>query len=121
MNGKQMCGAKASSAGKDGWYMVSAWVVGHGIVLGQRKSNEISAIPELLHVLAVEGCVVTIDAMGCQTEIAEKIINQQADYMLTVKGNQKTLAENLAETSSRWMGRYLFAQDFTCLIFMQSP
>jgi hypothetical protein len=85
MDGKQMRGAKQAPAGKEGLYMVSAWAVEHGIVLGQRKvdekSNEITAIPELLNVLDVEGCVVTIDAMGCQTEIAEKIITQHADYI----------------------------------------
>ncbi len=101
MDGKQMRGAKDIAAGKDGLYMVSAWAVEHGIVLGQRKvdekSNEIKAIPELLDVLALEGCIVTIDAMGCQTEIAEKIISQHADYMLAVKGNQGTLAEDIAD------------------------
>lgn len=61
------------------------------------KSNEITAIPELLDVLAIEGCVVTIDAMGCQTQIAEKIIDQQADYMLAVKGNQGTLVDDIAD------------------------
>jgi predicted transposase YbfD/YdcC len=101
MDGKQMRGSKDGAAGKEGLYMVSAWAADRGIVLGQRrvdeKSNEITAIPELLDVLALEGCVVTIDAMGCQTEIAEKIINQQADYMLAVKGNQGTLAEDIAD------------------------
>lgn len=101
MDGKQMRGAKDAPVGKEGLYMVSAWAVDQGIVLGQRKvdekSNEITAIPELLDVLEVEGCVVTIDAMGCQTEIAEKIINQQANYMLAVKGNQGTLAEDIAD------------------------
>ena len=101
MDGKQMRGAKDVPAGKQGLYMVSAWAVEQGIVLGQRKvdekSNEITAIPELLDVLALEGCVVTIDAMGCQTDIAEKIIDQKADYMLAVKGNQGTLAEDVAD------------------------
>lgn len=101
MDGKQMRGAKDIPHGKEGLYMVSAWAVEQGIVLGQRKvdekSNEITAIPELLDVLAVDGCVVTIDAMGCQTEIAEKIVNQNADYMLAVKGNQGTLAEDIID------------------------
>lgn len=100
-DGKQMRGAKDIPAGKEGLYMVSAWAVDQGLVLGQRKvaekSNEIPAIPELLDVLALEGCVVTIDAMGCQTEIAEKIIDQHADYMLAVKGNQGTLAEDITD------------------------
>ena len=101
MDGKQMRGSKDGRFGKDGLYMVSAWAVEHGMVLGQRKvdekSNEITAIPELLEVLDVTGCIVTIDAMGCQREIAEKIVSQQADYMLAVKGNQGTLAQDITD------------------------
>jgi predicted transposase YbfD/YdcC len=101
IDGKQMRGAKDVAAGKEGLYMVSAWAVEQGIVLGQRKvaekSNEITAIPELLEVLDIAGCVVTIDAMGCQTNIAEKIIQHRADYMLAVKGNQGTLEEDIAD------------------------
>jgi predicted transposase YbfD/YdcC len=67
-------------------------------VLGQvktnQKSNEITAIPELLKVLDIECCIVTIDAMGCQTKIAETIIERQADYLLAVKKNQKELYSN---------------------------
>ena len=81
-----MRGAKDVPLQKAGLYMVSAWAAEQGIVLGQRKvddkSNEITAIPELLEVLALEGCVVTIDAMGCPTEIAEKIIAREADYIV---------------------------------------
>jgi len=101
LDGKQMRGAQDVPMEKAGLYMVSAWAAEQGIVLGQRKvddkSNEISAIPELLEVLALEGCVVTIDAMGCQTEIAEKIIACEADYMLAVNGNQGTLAEDVSD------------------------
>ena len=101
IDGKQMRGAKDIPKGKEGLYMVSAWAAEQGIVLGQskvdEKSNEITAIPELLDVLAVEGCVVTIDAIGCQTEIAQKIVDQQADYMLAVKGNQGTLFEDIVD------------------------
>ena len=101
LDGKQMRGAKDVPLGKEGIYRVSAWAADQSIVLGQRKvdekSNEITAIPELLDVLAIEGCVVTIDAMGCQTQIAEKIIDQQADYMLAVKGNQGTLVDDIAD------------------------
>ena len=65
------------------------------MVLGQvkvdAKSNEITAIPELLYMLEVAGCIVTIDAMGCQTDVAEKIVSKEADYVLSVKGNQVTL------------------------------
>jgi hypothetical protein len=78
-------------------HRVSAWSSENGVVLGQEKtaekSNEITAIPELLEVLELKGCIVTIDAMGCQTEIAEKIIKKKADYVLALKGNQNTLYE----------------------------
>jgi len=76
-------------------HMVSAWAYGNGMVLGQvktnEKSNEITAIPELLKVLELEGCIVTIDAMGCQKTIANKIIEKKADYVLGLKGNQGNL------------------------------
>ena len=69
--------------------MVSAFATANGIVLGQKKtnekSNEITAIPELLQLLDIKGGIVTIDAMGCQKEIANKIIEKQADYVLAVK------------------------------------
>lgn len=78
-------------------HMVSAWATENGVVLGQRKvdakSNEITAIPELLDLLALKGCIVTIDAMGCQRAIAQKIIEQGADYVLALKGNQPTLEQ----------------------------
>jgi predicted transposase YbfD/YdcC len=77
-------------------HMVSAWCSQNsGLVLGQlkteSKSNEITAIPELLKLLAIKGCIVTIDAMGCQTKIVNQIIDQEGDYLLTLKSNhQKT-------------------------------
>lgn len=78
-------------------HMVSAWATENGVVLGQRKvdakSNEITAIPELLDLLALKGCIVTIDALGCQRAIAQKIIEQGADYVLALKGNQPTLEQ----------------------------
>lgn len=71
------------------------------MILGQlktsSKSNEITAIPELLDMLLVKGCIITIDAMGCQKDIAEKIIGKKADYVLALKGNQPTLFENVVE------------------------
>ena len=83
-------------------HMVSAWATRNRVVLGQvkteEKSNEITAIPELLGLLYLKGCIVTIDAMGCQKEIAAKIIHEGADYCLTVKDNQPTLREDLAST-----------------------
>jgi predicted transposase YbfD/YdcC len=80
--------------------MVSAWSVANGLVLGQRKvdekSNEITAIPLLLEALDLTGCIVTIDAMGCQREIAQQIIEQEGDYVLSLKGNQGQLHEDVA-------------------------
>jgi len=75
-------------------HMVSAWCSDHGgLGMGQvkteSKSNEIKAIPELLHLLAIKGCIVTIDAMGCQTAIARQIRDQDGDYLLALKGNHK--------------------------------
>ncbi|MCI0554070.1 MAG: ISAs1 family transposase [Anaerolineae bacterium] len=79
--------------------MVSAWACTNRLVLGQvkvdDKSNEITAIPALLQVLEVAGCIVTIDAIGCQTEIAETIIDKQADYVLALKDNQGRLFEDV--------------------------
>lgn len=81
-------------------YIVSAWASENGLALGQvkvdEKSNEITAIPELLHALELEGCVVTIDAMGCQKDIAAKIIAKKADYVLALKGNHATVHEEVA-------------------------
>lgn len=75
--------------------MVSAWATEAEVVLGQlavdEGSNEITAIPKLLRLLDLKGCIVTIDAIGCQKEIAQQIIDQQADYLLAVKGNQEHL------------------------------
>ena len=86
---------------KQAIHMVSAWAKTNGVVLGQvkteEKSNEITAIPRLLEVLALKGCIVTIDAMGCQTQIAKKIVDAGADYVLAVKGNQEELYRDLEE------------------------
>ena len=80
-------------------HMVSAWASENRVLLGQRKteekSNEIIAIPQLLELLAISGCIVTIDAMGCQTEIAQKVIDQEGDYLLAVKKNQGHLYEDI--------------------------
>ena len=81
--------------GKSAIHVVSAWAVRNRVILGQvkteDKSNEITAIPELLKVLDINGCVVTTDAMGCQKEIARQIVDQGADYVLSLKGNQGNL------------------------------
>jgi predicted transposase YbfD/YdcC len=80
-------------------YVVSAWAESNGLVLGQLKvqdkSNEITAVPELLRVLELAGCIVTVDAMGCQKKIAKEIIEADADYVLALKGNQETVHEEV--------------------------
>lgn len=79
--------------------MVSAWATEAEVVLGQlqvaEQSNEITAIPKLLRLLDLKGCIVTVDAIGCQKEIAQQIIDQEADYLLAVKGNQDHLLEDM--------------------------
>jgi len=78
-------------------YVVSAWADSNNLVLGQLKvtdkSNEITAVPELLRVLELSGCIVTLDAMGCQKKIAREIVEADADYVLALKGNQETVHE----------------------------
>ena len=78
-------------------HMISAWACKSRLVLGQEatdeKSNEITAIPKLLEVLELKGCIVTIDAMGCQHEIASQIVSQEGEYVLGLKGNQGNLSE----------------------------
>lgn len=100
IDGKTIRGAKQHGK-KSPIHMVSAWAHNNNLVLGQvkvnEKSNEITAIPTLLEVLSVENSIVTIDAMGCQTAIAEKIIEKQADYVLAVKNNQEQLFENITD------------------------
>lgn len=87
------------AGGKGAVHMVSAWSSAQKLVLGARatdeKSNEITAIPELLDLLALKGAIVTLDAMGCQKKIAEKIIDKGADYVLGLKGNQGTLRDDV--------------------------
>jgi predicted transposase YbfD/YdcC len=98
IDGKTIKGAK-SSGNKSPVHMVSAWASESNLVLGQvkvtDKSNEITAIPELLKVLALKETIITIDAMGCQKDIAEAIINNEADYILAVKANQGHLYEDI--------------------------
>lgn len=97
IDGKVLRRSFAKGTGKQAIHMVSAWASENGVVLGQRKvdtkSNEITAIPALLDLLVLKGCLVTIDAMGCQRTIAEKIVGQGADYVLALKGNQPTLKQ----------------------------
>lgn len=99
IDGKTLRRSHHQRAGKGPIHLVSAWASGNQMVLGQYKtddkSNEITAIPKLLKLLDIRGCVVTIDAMGCQHKIAEQIHRQGADYVLGVKGNQGTLHQTL--------------------------
>jgi predicted transposase YbfD/YdcC len=101
LDGKTLRGSRDRAIGKEAIHLVNAWAVTNGIVLGQRKvdgkSNEITAIPELLRVLNVSGCIVTIDAMGCQKEIARTIRAEKADYVLQVKDNQSRLKQDLED------------------------
>ncbi len=95
IDGKTLRRSHDNSSNKSAIHMVSAWASANRVVLGQvktdSKSNEITAIPRLLQVLEIKGCIVTIDAMGCQTKIAENIIEKEADYVLALKANQGNL------------------------------
>src|ERR1017187_9198157 len=101
IDGKTLRGSFDKASGKAAIHMVSAWATANQISLGQvvvdAKSNEITAIPKLLQMLEISGCLVTIDAMGCQTEIAKQIIAGGADYVLTPKGNQPTFQKGIAK------------------------
>jgi predicted transposase YbfD/YdcC len=95
VDGKTLRHSADRSRSQAALHLVSAWATASGLVLGQQatdaKSNEITAIPHLLRLLALEGCVVTIDAMGCQRAIAAQVQEQGADYVLALKANQPTL------------------------------
>lgn len=99
IDGKVLRGSQDKWTGKGAIDIVSAWASANHLILGQvkveDKSNEITAIPNLLIALQITGCIVTIDAMGCQTDIAEQIIDQDADYVLALKGNQGQLHEDV--------------------------
>jgi predicted transposase YbfD/YdcC len=99
IDGKTLRRAYQEGGAKAPIHMISAWSSRQRLVLGQakvaEKSNEITAIPALLDLITVTGAIVTIDAMGCQTEIAAKIIDRGADYVLALKGNQGTLREDV--------------------------
>ena len=100
IDGKTLRGSKTSSDGKGALHLVSAYATEAGLVLAQcavdGKSNEITAIPELLDMLNLKGAIVSIDAMGTQKEIAQRIVDKGADYVLALKGNQPSLHEDAA-------------------------
>jgi len=97
IDGKTLCGS--ASQNKKAFHLVSAYATQNRLCLAQQcvneKSNEITAIPLLLDMLTIENCVVTLDAMGCQSDIAQKILDKHADYILMVKDNQKSLRQQI--------------------------
>jgi predicted transposase YbfD/YdcC len=101
VDGKRVRRSHDRTIGQDAIHMISAWASANRLVLGQRKvadaTNEIPAIPELLSLLDLMNCVVTIDAIGCQTDIAQAIVERKADYVLAVKQNQGHLYEDIQE------------------------
>jgi predicted transposase YbfD/YdcC len=103
IDGKTLCGSAGSSLGP--LHLVSAWATQAQLALGQvavdKKSNEITAIPQLLALLDLHGALVTIDAMGCQKAIAKQIVAGGGDYVLVVKGNQEQLLADIQETVAR--------------------
>ena len=98
-DGKTLRGSAHKKRGKAAIHMVSAFAARQRLVLGQvkvaDKSNEIVAIPALLDMLVIEGAIVTIDAMGCQRNIAQKILDKKADYIFSLKGNQSSLRDDV--------------------------
>jgi predicted transposase YbfD/YdcC len=102
LDGKCLRGTHNKSTHQTGLCMVGAWATQNQLLLAQErvsgKSNEITAIPELLRKITINNCVVTIDAMGCQQEIAAQIIAKEADYVLALKGNQPQLLEQVSRT-----------------------
>ena len=99
IDGKTHRGTHDRPNGKAALHLVSAWAAENRLVLGQvavdDKSNEITAIPILLDLLDLKGCTVTIDAMGCQTEIADQIVRRGGNYVLALRGNQPTLYDDI--------------------------
>lgn len=109
IDGKTIRGSGDAHADRSPIHMVSAWAVDNGVVFGQlatdQKSNEITAIPELLRAFNLKGLIVTIDAMGCQREIARQITEQKGEYVLQVKGNQPELHKDIAALFDWAQGR----------------
>ena len=101
IDGKKQRGVDPTSRGNSGLFILNAWVGKAGVCIGQtkvmEKSNEITAIPALLNELELQGSTVSIDAMGCQHEIANQIVDLKADYLLALKGNQGDLFEEVSE------------------------
>ena len=116
IDGRSLRRSFARKSGKVMLHLVTAWASDNGLTLAQvadepageraeteEKSNEITAIPELLKLLSLKGCTVTIDAMGCQTEIAAQIREQKGHYVLALKGNQSGLADDMQQLFEQGM------------------
>ena len=101
IDGQTLCGSGDKRSGRHPLHLVRAWATTNRLVLGQQacaeKSNEITAIPQLLKLIDLEGSIVTIDAMGCQTDIAKGIVERGADYVLAVKDNQPDTHQEIRE------------------------
>lgn len=101
LDGKTACGSGDRASGTEQLHLVEAWATEQELMLGQRRSeggaNEIETIPRLLEMLTLKGCIVTIDAMGCQTDVAEAIIGAEADYVLRLKNNQSGLRADVEQ------------------------
>jgi predicted transposase YbfD/YdcC len=116
-DGKTLCGSGNGRTGLPALHMVHAFAVDNGICLAQQavdaKSNEITALPELLKLLDLKGALVTIDALGCQKEIAAKIVDGGGDYVLAVKGNQERLHEDVQTTLATVLENPLVGKEVT--------
>ena len=101
VDGKTLRGCHDRARGRPALHLVSAWASQNHLVLGQTRtsahSNEITAVPELLSLLDLHGCIITIDAMGCQKGIARQIVDGGSDYLLAVKSNQGELYGNIED------------------------
>ena len=101
IDGKTVRHSFNAATGRKALHVVSAWIAENRLTLGQivteEKSNEITAIPKLLELLDIRGATITVDAMGCQRAIAEKVIEQGADYIMGLKGNQETAHQEVEE------------------------
>ena len=108
IDGKVLRGSRPAK-GKKMVQTVSAYSTKFSLVLGftpiDKKSNEITAIPEVLDMLVIEGCLITSDAMGCQKSICQKIVDKKADYLICVKDNQPTLCRNIEDVFTQHRSR----------------
>jgi len=106
IDGKTLRRSFDRANGRSAIHMVNAWVTSQGLSLGQikteEKSNEITAVPALIRLLKLKGAIVTLDAMGCQKKITQAICEQEADYIIAVKNNQRTLHQEITSWFSRF-------------------